>query len=264
MGESKILGVLQRIGRSFMLPIAILPVAGLFLGIGGSFTNPTTIEAYNLTSVLGPGTFANSLLTVMSQAGNVVFANLPILFAMGVAIGMAKAEKAVAALAGALSFFIMHTAIAAMITINGGVEKMLAGSVSMTVGIESLQMGVFGGILVGIGVAYLHNKFYKIQLPQALSFFSGTRFVPIVTAIAYLFVGIVMFYIWPSVQVGINHVGDLVRGSGYAGTWVYGFMERILIPFGLHHVFYLPFWQTSLGGSLEVGGRMVEDRKSVV
>lgn len=263
MGESKIFGILQRIGRSFMLPIAILPVAGLFLGIGGSFTNPTTIETYNLTAVLGPGTFANSLLTVMAQAGEVVFANLPILFAMGVAIGMAKAEKAVAALAGALSFFIMHTAIAAMITVNGGADKMLAGSVAMTVGIQSLQMGVFGGIIVGLGVAYLHNKFYKIQLPQALSFFSGTRFVPIITAIVYLVVGILMFYIWPTVQLGINQVGQLVRVSGYFGTWVYGFMERILIPFGLHHVFYLPFWQTSVGGSLEVGGKMIEGAQNI-
>ncbi|MDU5566690.1 MAG: maltose/glucose-specific PTS transporter subunit IIC [Peptostreptococcus anaerobius] len=263
MGESKIFGILQRIGRSFMLPIAILPVAGLFLGIGGSFTNPTTIEAYNLTAVLGPGTFANSLLTVMSQAGEVVFANLPILFAMGVAIGMSKAEKAVAALAGALSFFIMHTAIAAMITVNGGADKMLAGSVAMTVGIQSLQMGVFGGIIVGLGVAYLHNKFYKIQLPQALSFFSGTRFVPIITAIVYLVVGILMFYVWPTVQLGINQVGQLVRVSGYFGTWIYGFMERILIPFGLHHVFYLPFWQTSVGGSLEVGGKMIEGAQNI-
>lgn len=263
MGESKIFGILQRIGRSFMLPIAILPVAGLFLGIGGSFTNPTTIEAYNLTAVLGPGTFANSLLTVMSQAGEVVFANLPILFAMGVAIGMAKAEKAVAALAGALSFFIMHTAIAAMITVNGGADKMLAGSVAMTVGIQSLQMGVFGGIIVGLGVAYLHNKFYKIQLPQALSFFSGTRFVPIITAIVYLVVGILMFYVWSTVQLGINQVGQLVRVSGYFGTWIYGFMERILIPFGLHHVFYLPFWQTSVGGSLEVGGKMIEGAQNI-
>lgn len=263
MGESKIFGILQRIGRSFMLPIAILPVAGLFLGIGGSFTNPTTIEAYNLTAVLGPGTFANSLLTVMAQAGEVVFANLPILFAMGVAIGMAKAEKAVAALAGALSFFIMHTAIASMITVNGGADKMLAGSVAMTVGIQSLQMGVFGGIIVGLGVAYLHNKFYKIQLPQALSFFSGTRFVPIITAIVYLVVGILMFYVWPTVQLGINQVGQLVRVSGYFGTWIYGFMERILIPFGLHHVFYLPFWQTSVGGSLEVGGKMIEGAQNI-
>ena len=263
MNKGKIFEVLQRVGRSFMLPIAILPVAGLFLGIGGSFTNTTMLETYNLMGVLGPGTFANSILTVMNDAGSIVFSNLPILFAMGVAIGMAKAEKAVAALAGALAFFIMRASIGAMITVHGGADKMLAGSVATTVGINSLQMGVFGGIIVGLGVAYLHNKFYKIELPQSLSFFSGTKFVPIISAIVYLIVGIVMFYIWPTVQAGINGVGEIVRISGYFGTWVYGFMERLLIPFGLHHVFYLPFWQTSVGGSMEVGGKMIEGAQNI-
>lgn len=263
MNKGKIFEVLQRVGRSFMLPIAILPVAGLFLGIGGSFTNTTMLETYNLMGVLGPGTFANSILTVMNDAGSIVFSNLPILFAMGVAIGMAKAEKAVAALAGALAFFIMHASIGAMITVHGGADDMLAGSVATTVGINSLQMGVFGGIIVGLGVAYLHNKFYKIELPQSLSFFSGTKFVPIISAVVYLIVGIIMFYIWPTVQAGINGVGEVVRISGYFGTWVYGFMERLLIPFGLHHVFYLPFWQTSVGGTMEVGGKMIEGAQNI-
>ena len=263
MNKGKIFEVLQRVGRSFMLPIAILPVAGLFLGIGGSFTNTTMLETYNLMGVLGTGTFANSILTVMNDAGSIVFSNLPILFAMGVAIGMAKAEKAVAALAGALAFFIMHASIGAMITVHGGADNMLAGSVATTVGINSLQMGVFGGIIVGLGVAYLHNKFYKIELPQSLSFFSGTKFVPIISAVVYLIVGIIMFYIWPTVQAGINGVGEVVRISGYFGTWVYGFMERLLIPFGLHHVFYLPFWQTSVGGTMEVGGKMIEGAQNI-
>ena len=263
MNKGKIFEVLQRVGRSFMLPIAILPVAGLFLGIGGSFTNTTMLETYNLMGVLGPGTFANTILTVMNDAGSIVFSNLPILFAMGVAIGMAKAEKAVAALAGALAFFIMHASIGAMITVHGGADNMLAGSVATTVGINSLQMGVFGGIIVGLGVAYLHNKFYKIELPQSLSFFSGTKFVPIISAVVYLIVGIIMFYIWPTVQAGINGVGEVVRISGYFGTWVYGFMERLLIPFGLHHVFYLPFWQTSVGGTMEVGGKMIEGAQNI-
>ena len=263
MNKGKIFEVLQRVGRSFMLPIAILPVAGLFLGIGGSFTNTTMLETYNLMGVLGPGTFANSILTVMNDAGSIVFSNLPILFAMGVSIGMAKAEKAVAALAGALAFFIMHASIGAMITVHGGADNMLAGSVATTVGINSLQMGVFGGIIVGLGVAYLHNKFYKIELTQSLSFFSGTKFVPIISAVVYLIVGIIMFYIWPTVQAGINGVGEVVRISGYFGTWVYGFMERLLIPFGLHHVFYLPFWQTSVGGTMEVGGKMIEGAQNI-
>ena len=261
--KDKIFGVLQRVGRSFMLPIAILPVAGLFLGIGGSFTNETMLNAYGLMGVMGPGTFIYSLLTVLNAAGNVVFANLPIIFAMGVAIGMAKQEKEVAALAGALAFFIMHASVSAMISVHGGAENMLSGSTADVLGMTSLQMGVFGGIIVGLGVAALHNRFYKIELPQVLSFFGGTRFVPIISAIVYLVVGIAMFYIWPPIQGAIYSVGDLVRGSGYIGTWLYGLMERALIPFGLHHVFYLPFWQTGVGGTMEVAGKMIEGAQNI-
>lgn len=261
--KDKIFGVLQRVGRSFMLPIAILPVAGLLLGIGGSMTNETMLSTYGLLDILGPGTVFNAIFQVMSEAGNIVFANLPIIFAMGVAIGMAKKEKEVAALAAAIAFFIMHASISAMITIHGGTEQLLNGATTSVCGITSLQMGVFGGIIVGLGVAALHNKYYKIELPQVLSFFGGTRFVPIVCALVYTVVGIVMYYIWPVIQNGIYAVGDVVLNSGYAGTWVYGLMERLLIPFGLHHVFYLPFWQTGVGGTLEVGGQLIEGAQNI-
>ncbi|MGN0495567.1 MAG: glucose PTS transporter subunit IIA [Lachnospiraceae bacterium] len=261
--KDKIFGVLQRVGRSFMLPIAILPVAGLLLGFGGSFTNQTMLETYGLTNIMGEGTILHAIFLVMSDAGNIVFANLPIIFAMGVAIGMAKKEKEVAALASAIAFFIMHASIGAMIDINGGTEQMLNGATTSVCGITSLQMGVFGGILVGLGVAALHNKFYKIELPQVLSFFGGTRFVPIISALVYTAVGILMYFIWPVIQNGIYAVGDVVLNSGYAGTWVYGLMERLLIPFGLHHVFYLPFWQTAVGGTLEVGGQLIEGAQNI-
>ncbi len=261
--KDKIFGVLQRVGRSFMLPIAILPVAGLLLGVGGSFTNETMLETYGLMGIMGPGTALNAILQVMSAAGDIVFANLPIIFAMGVAIGMAKKEKEVAALSAAIAFFIMHASIGAMIVNHGGTEAMLEGATASVVGITSLQMGVFGGIIVGLGVAALHNKFYKIELPQVLSFFGGTRFVPIVSGLAYTVVGILMFFIWPVIQQGIYAVGGVVLQSGYAGTWIYGLMERALIPFGLHHVFYLPFWQTALGGTMEVGGRIVEGAQNI-
>ena len=128
---------------------------------------------------------------------------------------------------------------------------------------HSLQMGVFGGILVGLGVAALHNKFYKTELPQVLSFFGGTRFVPIVSTVTYLIVGIIMFYLWPIVQLGISKLGVLVLNSGYAGTWIYGILERALIPFGLHHVFYMPFWQTELGGSMMIDGNMVAGAQNI-
>lgn len=261
--KDKIFGVLQRVGRSFMLPIAILPVAGLLLGIGGSFTNETMLETYGLLGIAGPGTILNAIFLVMSDAGNIVFANLPIIFAMGVAIGMAKKEKEVAALSAAIAFFIMHASIGALININGGADNMLNGATTSVCGIISLQMGVFGGILVGLGVAALHNKFYKIQLPQVLSFFGGTRFVPIICGVVYVGVGILMYFTWPVIQSGIYAVGNVVLNSGYFGTWVYGLMERLLLPFGLHHVFYLPFWQTGLGGSLEVGGVIVEGAQNI-
>ena len=261
--KDKIFGVLQRVGRSFMLPISILPVAGLFLGIGGSFTNQTMLETYGLIGLMGEGTFIYTILSVLNAAGSIVFDNLPIIFAMGVAIGMAKKEKEVAALSSVVAFFIMHASIGALIQANGGTESMLSGSTTSVVGITSLQMGVFGGIIVGLGVAALHNRFYKIELPQVLSFFGGTRFVPIISAVVYLIVGIAMFYIWPTVQVAINHLGAFVMNSGYAGTWFYGLMERALIPFGLHHVFYLPFWQTSVGGTMEVAGKLVEGAQNI-
>ncbi|HJC62257.1 MAG TPA: glucose PTS transporter subunit IIA [Candidatus Blautia merdavium] len=261
--KDKIFGVLQRVGRSFMLPIAILPVAGLLLGIGSSFTNETMLNAYGLMGIMGPGTVLNAVFTVMSAAGNVVFNNLPLVFAMGVAIGMAKKEKEVAALAAVIAFFIMHASISAMIDIHGGTENLLEGASASVLGITSLQMGVFGGIIVGLGAAALHNRFYKIELPQVLSFFGGTRFVPIISALVYTVVGIGMFYVWPVIQQGIYSVGDLVLSSGYAGTWVYGLLERALIPFGLHHVFYLPFWQTGVGGTLEVAGQMVEGAQNI-
>ena len=268
--KDKIFGVLQRVGRSFMLPIAILPVAGLLLGIGSSFTNATTIETYGLTAILGDGTLLHALLTIMSRVGSAVFDNLPLIFAIGVAIGMAKKEKEVSALSAVIAYFVMNTAINAMLTLNGRIlddgsiaKDVLEGTITSVCGIQSLQMGVFGGIIVGLGVAALHNKFYRIQLPNALSFFGGTRFVPIISTIVYMFIGILMYFIWPAVQNGIYALGGLVTGSGYVGTLIFGLIKRALIPFGLHHVFYLPFWQTGVGGTLEVGGKLIEGAQNI-
>lgn len=268
--KDKIFGVLQRVGRSFMLPIAILPVAGLLLGFGSSFTNATTIATYGLEGILGEGTILNALLIIMNKVGSAVFDNLPLIFAAGVAIGMAKKEKEVAALSSVIAYFVMNTAINAMLLINGDIladgsisPDVLEGTVASVCGIQSLQMGVFGGIIVGLGVAALHNKFYKIVLPNALSFFGGTRFVPIISTIVYMFVGIAMYFVWPVVQSGIYALGSLVTGSGYVGTLVFGLIKRALIPFGLHHVFYMPFWQTAVGGSMEVAGQLVQGGQNI-
>ena len=261
--KEKIFSVLQRVGRAFMLPIAILPVAGLLLGIGSSFTNTTTLETYHLMGIMGPGTFMYNILTVMNKCGSIIFDNLPIIFAIGVAIGMAKKEKEVAALAAAIAFLVMHSAIGAMIDVNGGVESLMDGATTSVLGITSLQMGAFGGIIVGLGVAALHNKFYNIQLPSALSFFGGTRFVPIISSLVYVVVGILMFYVWQPIQSGIYALGNLVMTSGYAGTFAYGLIKRLLIPFGLHHVFYLPFWQTAVGGTMTVAGQVVDGAQNI-
>ncbi len=263
--DSRLFGILQRVGRSFMLPIALLPIAGLLLGIGSSLTNTAMISAYHLEKILGPGTVANSVLTVLSDVGSIIFANLPILFAMGVALGMAENEKATATLAAAISFFVMHETIHALLTITGKIENnsLPEGSIADVVGIKSLEMGVFGGIIVGLGVAALHNRFYKIRLPGVISFFGGTRFVPIISTVVYTAVGVLMFFLWPYIQPAIYALGGLVRSSGYVGTLVYGFIERILIPFGLHHVFYLPFWQTGLGGSAVIDGNLVAGAQNI-
>ncbi|MBO5483792.1 MAG: PTS transporter subunit EIIC [Lachnospiraceae bacterium] len=268
--KDKIFGVLQRVGRSFMLPIAILPVAGLLLGIGSSFTNETTIATYGLGKVLGDGTMLHALLVIMSKVGSAVFDNLPLIFAVGVAIGMAKKEKEVAALSAVIAYFVMNTAINAMLVVNGRIledgqvaNDVLEGTIASACGIQTLQMGVFGGIIVGLGVAALHNRFYKLVMPNALSFFGGTRFVPIISTVVYMFVGILLYFIWPVVQNGIFALGGLVTGSGYLGTLIFGLVKRALIPFGLHHVFYMPFWQTAVGGTMEVAGQTIQGGQNI-
>ena len=268
--KDQIFGVLQRVGRSFMLPIAVLPVAGLLLGIGSSFTNATMIDTYGLQAILGEGTILNMFLTVLSKAGSALFDNLPIIFAVGCAIGMAKKEKEVAALSAVIAYFTMNAAVNAMLVNSGQIledgsiaDFVLQGTITSSVGIQTLQMGVFGGIIVGLGVAALHNRFYTIELPSALAFFSGSRFVPIISTVVYVLVGIGMFFVWPMVQNGIYALGGLVTGTGYLGTLIFGIIKRALIPFGLHHVFYLPFWQTGVGGSMEVAGKMIEGGQNI-
>ena len=268
--KDEIFSVLQRVGRSFMLPVAILPIAGILLGIGASFTNPTTIATYGLGGVLGPGTPLHALLSIMSSAGSTIFGNLPIIFAVGVAIGMAKAEKEVAALSAMIAFFVMHTSCNAMLKIGGQIladgtiaPGVLEGTIAPSCGIMSFQMGVFGGIIVGIGVALLHNRYHKIILPNALSFFGGSRFIPIISTIVFLFVGIAMYFVWPLAQQGIFALGGLVTGTGYIGTLIFGIIKRALIPFGLHHVFYLPFWQTGVGGSMMIDGQLIQGGQNI-
>lgn len=263
--KNSLFSMLQRVGQSFMFPIAILPIAGLLLGIGASFSNAQMISSYGLGWLLGNGTFLNFVLIVMKNTGGVVFANLPIIFAMGVALGMAQKEKAVAALSSAVAFFMMHETIHSLLELTGKLKTgvLIKGSLASVCGIDSLEMGVFGGIIVGLGVAYLHNKFYKIKLPNVISFFGGIRFIPIISSITYIFVGVLMFFLWPYVQSGMYSLGTLVTNSKYAGTFIYGIIERALIPFGLHHIFYAPFWYTNLGGATLIDGHYITGAQNI-
>ncbi|MDR0734962.1 MAG: PTS transporter subunit EIIC, partial [Elusimicrobiota bacterium] len=229
-----------------------------------------TVQQYGLEGIMGAGSFLNHTFVVMSAVGNAVFANLPLIFAISVALGIAAEEKAVAALSAAISFIIMHTTINNMLVFSGALladgslsPTVITGTIGGVLGIKTLEMGVFGGIITGLGVGWLHNKFYKIQLPMAISFFGGVRFVPIITAFAFIIVGALSYLIWPAVQVFILHCGKLVVKAGYFGTFFYGFMERSLVPFGLHHVFYMPFWQTGLGGAELIDGRMVYGAQNI-
>ncbi|SFH51003.1 glucose-specific PTS transporter subunit IIBC [Pisciglobus halotolerans] len=251
----------QQFGKSFMLPIAILPAAGLLLGIGGALSNPNTVNAYPVLDV----NWLQAIFTVMSSAGNIVFANLPIIFAVGVAIGLARSDKGTAGLAALIGYLVMHATINSILSITGNLveENLAAAGQGLTVGIQSLETGVFGGIIIGIVAGMLHNRFNKIELPQYLGFFGGSRFVPIITSVAAILVGVVLYFVWPLFQQLIANMGNLVNSTGYLGTFIYGFVLRMLGPLGLHHIFYLPFWQTALGGTLEVGGKVVQGTQNI-
>ena len=261
--------VAQQVGKSLFLPIAVLPPAGILLGIGSSFTNETTIATYNLTGILHPGTPLYGFMQILNGAGSAVFGNLALIFALAVALGMAKKEKGVAVMSAGILYLIMLTTMSVLLNISGkivdgvvqpGVKQ---GAIDTVLGIQTLQMGVFGGILAGLLAAFLCNKFYKTQLPNALSFFAGTRFVPIMCMVGGILTGAVMFIVWPIIQNGIYALGGIVQSAGYFGTFVYGWIERALIPFGLHHIFYMPFWQTGVGGSMMIDGTLVEGAQNI-
>ncbi|NLN97718.1 MAG: PTS transporter subunit EIIC [Eubacteriaceae bacterium] len=261
--------VAQQIGKALFLPIAILPFAGILLGIGSSFTNQTTIATYGLSNIIYPGSLLYSILLLLNDAGGAVFVNLPLIFALAVALGMAKKEKGVAVISAGIFYLIMITVISTMLKLDGSIvdgvisEKVKAGAIASVLGIQTLQMGVFAGVVVGVITALLCNRFYKMELPASLSFFSGTRFVPIVSILAAVITGVVLYYVWPIIQNGIFSLGELVRISGYFGTFLYGLIERSLIPFGLHHIFYMPFWQTSLGGTATIDGVTVMGAQNI-
>ncbi|EOW6743049.1 PTS transporter subunit EIIC [Cronobacter dublinensis] len=251
----------QRFGKSFMLPIAVLPAAGLLLGVGGALSNPNTLTAYPFLDV----GWLQAVFTIMSSAGAIVFANLSVLFAVGVAVGLARTDKGTAGLAALLAFLVMNATINALLTLTGNLAQSNPGAVGqgMVLGIQTLETGVFGGVVIGLVTCALHQRFNKIALPQFLGFFGGSRFVPIVSALAAIVIGALMTVVWPPFQKVIFGLGGLVEATGYVGTLLYGFILRMLGPFGLHHIFYLPFWTTALGGSEIVNGQLVEGTQRI-
>ena len=265
--NNEIFNKLQKLGRTFMLPIALLPIAGLFLGLGAALTNPAFIGQYNLESVMGDGTFLNGIFNVMSDVGDVVFGNLALLFAVSVATGLAKDRKEVAGLSAVVGYFTMYASLTSSIHNFADMDKLrnIEGLVGSVLGFqETLNTGVFGGIIIGLVVVTLHNKFYRVKFIDALSFFQGTHFIPIASTIAGTVLGIFFAFVWPYVGAGIAALGGLIVESGSIGSFMYGFIYRALIPFGLHHVFYLPFWQTALGGTAEVAGELVHGAQNIV
>lgn len=263
----------SKLGQSFMLPIALLPAAGIMLGIGGSFTSEAMIASYGLEWLLGAGTFLHTVLTVLKSAGDIVFANLPVMFALAMAIGFAKREKGAAALAALMGYLIMNVVISQIMLLSGmvnpetGVVTLLGteytGITTSVLGIaNTLNMGVFGGIISGGITVMLHNRYIDKKLPEVLGFFGGPRLIPIVASFAALFYGAALVLVWPFIgaflgQIGIA-LGELTAaGYGFIASFIFGFVERSLIPFGLHHVFYLPLWQTPVGGAYEICGNVV-------
>ncbi|MEI5909490.1 glucose-specific PTS transporter subunit IIBC [Bacillus spongiae] len=253
-------GVLQKVGKALMLPVAILPAAGILLALGAALQNPTLIQ-------FAPFLEADWIVmvsSVMKEAGGIIFGNLALLFAVGVAVGLAGGEG-VAGLAAIVGFLIMNVTMGTVLGLGIGdvTGEGVDPAYALVLGIPTLQTGVFGGIIIGILAATMYNKYYKIELPSYLGFFAGKRFVPIVTAVFALILGLAMLIIWPPVQNGLNTFSNFMLGENRVfAAFVFGVIERALIPFGLHHIFYAPFWfefgsYTTLAGDVVRGDQTI-------
>lgn len=237
---------LQKIGKAFMLPIAILPAAGLLLGIGGSLSNPATISTYPILDQ----PWLQAIFQIMSSAGNIIFGNLMLLLCIGLCVGLAKKDKGTAALAGVVGYLVMNATIAAMLNIFNPEGN-------------AIDTGAVGAVVMGCIAVYLHNRYHNIQLPQVLGFFGGSRFVPIITAFSAIFVGIVFFVIWPPIQNLLAASGQYIAAAGPIGTFFYGFLMRLCGAVGLHHMIYPMFWYTELGGVEMVAGQQIAGAQKI-
>lgn len=237
---------LQKVGKAFMLPIAILPAAGLLLGIGGAFSSAATIAAYPMLNV----PWLQALFQVMNAAGNVIFSNLPMLLCVGLCIGLARRDKGVAALAGVVGYLVMTATTTTMLSIFNP-----EGS--------AIDTGVIGALVIGLVAVNLHNRYQNIQLPQVLGFFGGSRFVPIVTSVAAIVIGTLFYVVWPPFQQLLVLAGEAISAAGIFGTFLYGFLMRLCGAIGLHHMIYPMFWYTELGGTEVVAGATVVGAQNI-
>ncbi|AIC92696.1 glucose-specific PTS transporter subunit IIBC [Shouchella lehensis] len=252
----KLFGNLQKIGKALMLPVAMLPVAGLLLGIGVALQMEETLS---YLPFLDAGWIQHTA-GVMEAAGGIIFDNLALIFAVGVAIGLAG--DGAAALAALVGYLVMNTVMGEWL---GVTSEMVADDPGLAhvLGIPTLQTGVFGGILVGIIAAICYNRFHDIEMPAFLGFFAGKRFVPIVTAAMTFIVALLLLIIWPPIQTGLNEVSVFLLETGqYFAVFFFGFIKRLLIPFGLHHIFHAPFWfefgqYTNAAGEIVRGDQLI-------
>ncbi|MCQ4086241.1 glucose-specific PTS transporter subunit IIBC [Saccharibacillus sp. JS10] len=234
----KLFGLLQRVGKAVMLPVAILPAAGLLLAIGTLLVSPDFLELAPALDVQ----WVQSVATVLMKAGDIVFTNLPLLFAVGVAVGLSGGEG-VAGLAAIVGFLIMNVTLGVVVGVTPEMTSEAGMGYASVLGIPTLSTGVFGGIIIGILAAAMYKKFFRIELPSYLGFFAGKRFVPIMTAVTSILVGLLLVIIWPPIQHGLNALSNvMINGQPALSAFVFGMIERALIPFGLHHIFYSPFW----------------------
>ncbi|MCG7408417.1 glucose-specific PTS transporter subunit IIBC [Paenibacillus sp. ACRRX] len=250
-------GVLQKVGKALMLPVAILPAAGILLGVGNALGNPDLIE--RIPALSGPAW--STIASVMEQSGGIVFDNLSLLFAVGVAIGLAGGDG-VAGLAAIVGYFVMNVTMKVIMKVTPELVAQDFSYASLQ-GIPTLQTGVFGGIIIGITAATLYKRFFTIELPSYLGFFAGKRFVPIITAVTALLIGVLLTIIWPPVQNGLNAFShSLIDSNRSMAALIFGTCERALIPFGLHHIFYAPFW-FEFGQYINKAGELVRGDQKI-
>lgn len=267
---------LQTLGRTMLMPLAVMAIGSVFMGLGGAFTSQGTVDALGLGNIIYSGSTIYNIFFVMKAMGDVVFSNLPILYASGVAFGMSKKEQGWAAFSAVLAYVAFNAIISTMFKINDisvvttakdflvenrGMDIITATKwnslYTNVLGYFSYRTGIFGGLIIGLIVQKIHNKFYNVKLPMVLSFFAGTRTVPILSLVAGSIAGITCYYVWPFFGLALAELADFISKTGIFGTFTWAILDKSLLPLGLHHLVTIPLRWTELGGTAIVDGNLV-------